>query len=269
MKNFRVTILTLVMALLFTSTSFAIDNDLQTKQYSKEINTMSLQELNTFKKEIYELNDKQFNQFIVKYLKNNTDYEQVKKELAKLDVEITVPKLTTNSISPMYTEAYNANLWVTSAKRGGESFYRLIAYYGFDKGYAEWNPATYDVIGVYWNKNAASFYSYENSSDEHNSLKSAQNKSEGLLLFNAYDSKMASGVDFYVAAYVTKKNNTNIDFGADWTHTYSTKSTSSSGSAKVDFGGNGIVGGSIGYTVTTSTNESSWQISDVNTIIVK
>ena len=144
------------MALLFTSTSFATSNDLQRKQqYSKDINSMSVQELNTLNKEIHELSDKEFNQFLVKYFKNNTDYIKVENELAKLDVEVTVPKLTTSIISPMYTEAYNSNLWVTSAKRGVESYHRLIAYYGFDKGYAEWNPATYDVIGVYWNKKSS------------------------------------------------------------------------------------------------------------------
>lgn len=264
MKKILVSLL-LAVVLCIPTSAFAGSPMMSLQNLSnEEFSELSTKGIESLKKQIDTMGDREFDDFIVKYLKNNIDHEKAAVNLSKLGV--TLAKKPSQLIETRSVEAYEADIWVTAAKRGGESFYRLIAYYGFDDA-SETKPGSYDVVGIYWNKNSASYYSYNNSSDEKNSLRSGQRSGDGLVLFNAYDDKMYITMDYYVAVYVTPKaNGGDIDFGADWTHTYDEKSTSSTGQASISFGGDGIVSGSIGYSVTTSTTEESWTLADTNAI---
>ncbi|WP_410771364.1 hypothetical protein [Fontibacillus sp. BL9] len=255
--------LSLVLALCIPISAFA-ESPLSLQNLSNEdVSKLSTKGIENIKKQINSMSNKEFDNFIVDYLRNNSDHDKATINLSKLGVTLEKPS---QAIKTRSVDAWEAELWVTSARRGGESFHRLIAYYGFDQA-SETKPASYDVIGVYWNKNAASYYSYNNSDSTKNSLRSGQRTGEGLALFNAYDDKMLITMDYWVSVYVTPKTNGgDIDFGADWTHTYDQKSTTSTGQASISFGGTGLIEGSIGYSVTTSTTETSWTLSDTNAI---
>ncbi|MGP0584871.1 hypothetical protein [Paenibacillus timonensis] len=266
-KRFLLWMSFLLTLLIIPTSAFAEDNVSLQKLNNRSIDLLSLNKLNFLKSEIAELKDSEFDSFVVNYLRNNTDREQTITNLSKLGVTLTIN--SSQKIQPFLVEAYDSEILAYSAKRIGDSYYRLYADYGFVSD-TEDNPASYDVVGIYWDKNAAKYYSYSNSNSDHNSLRSGQRTGDGLALFNAYDSKMYlnSINDYWVAVYVTPTASTGeIAFGADWTHTYDIKSTSSTGQASINFGGTGIVGGSIGYSVTTTTTERSWEIADTNAII--
>lgn len=261
-------LLSLVLTLiLFPTSTFADDSISLQELNNRSFDLLSEDALSSLKSDINKMNDDQFDNFIVNYLRENTDRDQSITNLSKLGITLTI--YPAQKIKPLIVEAYESEITAYSAKRIGDSYYRLYADYGFVNDIED-HPASYDVVGIYWDKNAARYYSYNNSNSEHNSLRSGQRTADGLALFNAYDAKMYlnSVNDYWVAVYVTPTASSGeIAFGADWTHTYDTKSTSSTGQASVSFGGSGLVNGSIGYSITTTTTERSWEIADTNAII--
>jgi len=152
----------------------------------------------------------------------------------------------------------NLTLSIFSAHRGHDTYHRLICSFDWN-GYGESKPATYDVLGIFFNKNMADYYGYSQSDENICWLKDSSKFLEGTILFNVNDDKFELITrDGYVSVYVTPKMTGTFVYGGKYVHTYNTTNTTTSGSASVKFSGTGVTG-SIGFSVDVTTVETNWE----------
>lgn len=102
------------------------------------------------------------------------------------------------------------------------------------------------------------------------SLRNGQYTTSGTLVYNFYDE--IAGTNYsYASVIVTPKSGTSgddLNFGVDWTHTYTEQDIQTTVSTQLGFGGDGLINGSIGCSVTVSSNQMSWGLSDTNAITI-
>jgi hypothetical protein len=281
MKRALVLILSIVMVMSFSTGAFAAESSQAKVDANKftayDVNQLTRIDINDLKRQVKSMSNYDFDNFVAKYIgaAQVDQFEDVVEVLNKLDIEVNKPTReyksfkktasTKNKVTIAALGASYCEVTITSAKRSGESFYRIISTYGIkDDGKIyqtkEEKPGTYDVIGVFFDPSYFSYYGNNNSSGSRNSLKDTSQKDSGTILFNAYDQYMVDGETDWVAVYATKKASGAAYYATKWTHTWSTKSTSSSNTASVTFGGPGIISGTIGYSVTTTDTEGKWEI---------
>ncbi|MGI6405534.1 MAG: hypothetical protein ACOX2E_03740 [Syntrophaceticus sp.] len=253
-------IITLLIACIpaYASSNVDIDN-----LENLSLSTLSDQEVQKLKNQINRLSDSEFDRFIVEYLRTEDNKQVAKEKLEKLGVQLVLP--STKEIEPLKLDAWELDFSVYVTKRGGESFYRIVAsYVPNDK---ETYPASYDALGITWDPSKASYYGYNVSSQTYSSLKDYSQKSKGIVVFNVYDSKLSVGGLYYDAVYVTPKvSGAWMDFGAKYTHTYLTSNTSVILNPSITYKTPGIVAGSLDYKLNISSKESSWQKADTNAV---
>lgn len=264
MKN-KLLILMLVIIMCYSVGNIALAGgylDINDLSYIT-VDKLSSQEQIYLSDKIADLSDNEFDKFIVSVLQNTNDRRKLIENLSVLGVEVTPPN---KNIQPNGVPAYNASVWVTSTKRIGDSFYRLIGYTSLDT--TERRPGSYDVITIYFDSNKASYYHYNTS--DYTDLRSGQYATSGTVVFNLYDKLMGTTTQ-YGAVYVTPKSGMSgqwVDFGADWTHTYTkTEVTSITPTTNITFGGVGGVRGSIGVSVNIDPSvEDKWTLADTNAV---
>lgn len=233
---------------------------------STPINKISDENYAVLESEINAMSDKEFDDYITSFVSNQSDRTTAVNKLSKLGVELdfntTNNDFSVSSISPSYL-----TLSTYSAHRGQDTYYRLYESFTWN-GYSESRPATYDVLGIYFNKNKADYYGYNCSDSSKIWLKDSSQFLNGTILFSVDDNQFNIFSDtYYAAVYVTPSvTGGSLVYGGKYVHTYNTTSTSTSGSASVSFSGTGVTG-SIGFSVNTSTLEASWEKSDDNTIL--
>lgn len=86
--------------------------------------------------------------------------------------------------------------------------------------------------------------------------------------FNFYDD-IALTNGSYAVIYITPKQviaGKLLDFGAEWVHTFTELEAQDKGSTNLEFGGTGLVSGSVGCFVTIPTDQKQWRIECVNTV---
>lgn len=228
------------------------------------IDAISSEDSKILKSEIQNMTDKRFDSFITGYMKLETDRRVAKGKLNKLGVEVSFPQENLNNTQSWSASDITLNTY--SAKRVNDSYYRLFCEFTGDS--SESKPATYDVLGLFFDTSKASYYGYNSSDTNYVWLKDSSQFSNGTILFNVDDSKFGFRTeDEWAVIYVTKKSGSTgwFVYGDKYVHTYNTTSTSTSGSASVNFSGTGV-SGSIGFSVNTSTVESSWEKGDDNAI---
>lgn len=228
------------------------------------LDIISKEDKQALKNKIESLSDKKFDDFIVNSLENSNDKIKLKNNLRQLGVELNLNN--NNNYTLCSVPSYDAEIYVTSVRRGSDSYYRLISYVNLKK--SEIRPGSPDIIAMYFDSNKAEYYSYNTSTNT--SLNTGINATRGTLVFNLYDNRMGTSTE-YVSVYVTPRHissNNWIDFGSDWTHTYRKTSVSGiSPSAEITFIGGSIVGGSVGVSVNIDLSvESSWKLADTNAV---
>lgn len=242
----------------------------------KNINSLSESDITKCKKFISSLSDMEVDLFLINYLKNN-DFNTAEKDLKlvgidlylqKPDVLCKVDDKSNGTRTIDHIEAWECDVLAFSAKRIGDSYFRLYAQIGWSDNETDGYEGTYDVVGIQWDSEKANYYSYNVLDDYYGSLKDASHISDGTVLFNLYDTKVLPYFeDVLFAVYVTPiYTNQDVDFGLKYTHTYREVESTQHGSASVSFSSNdgGVVGGSIGYSVSYSTYETGWDLSDTN-----
>lgn len=265
-NNFLTLMLIMVLSFSMVNVTFAADNlDIDDLSYILT-NKLSSQEQTYIKQKIANLNDKEFDEFIISALQNTNDINKLIETLSLLGVEVTKPN---KKIQLQGVPGRNASVWVVSARRTGESFYRLIGYTSLD--FIETRPGSYDVITMYFDSDMTNYYHYNTS--DYTDLRSGQYATSGTFVFNLYDKFMGRSTQ-YGAVYVTPKSNTSgewLDFGADWAHTFTkTETTSITPTAKITFDGKGKVSGSVGVSVTIDPSvEDKWEKGDTNAVLLR
>lgn len=272
MRKLGVLLITIIMLASFSLPAFANTNLKIDKPNAICSNIMALDfskantaQINNIKNQISSLSNKEFDDFIVTYLTKEKDFTKIENNLSKVDVEIQAPKKTP-LMSIQTLQAWQLNLSITGAKRGGESFYRLISYY--TPSTSEPFPASYDGVIISWNKDKASYYLTNTSNSYYNSLKDYNAYTQGTIVFNSYDTNFTSSTGSqYVAVYVTPIVGTGtLDFGTQYQHSYTTVTFSGSLNPTIQYSGPGLVTGSVGATINWSTSESVWVKAATNAI---
>ncbi|MDC0764262.1 hypothetical protein POF51_26435 [Brevibacillus sp. AG] len=210
---------------------------------------------------IAKLSDKEFDSFINNLVQANkgTDKE-LKEKLKPIGVEFETN--TNDQIGPTAIEAPDLNFSVSSAKRTGESFYRLIA--SWNPSISEVYPATYDLLSIEWDPKVGQYYSANVGSSTYATARDGSKRLEGVYLFNVHDYKFGFGS--YAAVYVTKKTNSTLEYGAKYVHTYDTVSWSSNFQANFTWEKLGPTGGAS-FSLSPSMKEKSWQVWDDNALM--
>ncbi|WP_168121226.1 hypothetical protein [Paenibacillus sp. HB172176] len=188
------------------------------------------------------------------------------------DMNGNVINQNSGGISPlgMPTTYTSVNTWIDSIEQGQYAGYYTIyaeqqrvcyTTYCLDEAY----PASYDVMSINWNTDDFEYISYGQPSSSKLWLADADQRYGGTVLFNVldnYDNNNTSGG--YVAGYViVDRLNSNTSTAAvKFTHTFdkTESSTSTTGQAGWQWGAPLNVG--VSYTVTKTTTEDNWSISD-------
>lgn len=229
------------------------------------INNISDSTFSNMKAEINNMSDKEFDDYVTAFVSKETNKNIAKEKLSKVGVSLDFQEAdqlySIQSISPSYL-----TLTTYSAHRGNDSYHRL--YCSFDwNGYGDDKPATYDVLGLFFNKNMASYYGSNQSNENLCWLKDSSQFMNGTILFNVDDNKLSIWTTGgYVAVYVTPTTTGTFVYGGKYVHTYNTTNTTTSGSATVNFSGTGVTG-SIGFSVTSSTVEANWEKGSDNAVM--
>lgn len=263
--------LALIASLLFSSFTMTqakvLDNSTTLKSLGRTpIDKITEENFDVMESEINAMSDKEFDDFITKFVSEQSDKNTAKNKLSKLGVQLEFQKAD-NEYAPLYLSPSYLTLTAYSAHRGHDPYHRLYVSFYWN-GEKESRPATYDVLGIYFNKDKADYYGYSHITSDRIWLKDSSQFAIGTILFNVDDSQfnIFTGT-FYAAVYVTPTvTGGQFVYGGKYIHTYNTTSTTTSGSASVNFSGTGLAG-SIGFSVSTTTIETNWEESVDNAIL--
>lgn len=168
------------------------------------------------KKEIAAKSNYEFDEFLVQYIRNarseSKSVAQIKSDLAKAGIEFEASQ--ESKISPLaVTYPSDIALKSYSAKRAGESFYRL--YGEVYNGRTMYDCGSLDLLSIEWEASKAEYYGYntENTRESHfTNLFDSTKKSQGIALFNVEDKRMYAPATTWAAVYVTPKVSDDLNF---------------------------------------------------------
>ncbi|HHV09739.1 MAG TPA: hypothetical protein GXX75_05625 [Clostridiales bacterium] len=225
--------------------------------------SISEDDFEEMKTDIDKMSDKEFDDYLTKFISEEPDQNKAKAKLEKIGVKVDFQQKDQYTLQQLYPG--NITLTSYSAHRGHDPYYRLYCSIS-NNGYAEDRPATYDVVGMFFNSNMASYYGTNVSDSYYVWLKDSSQFSNGTILFNCDDNRFGLFTPTqYVAVYVTPNQSGYFVYGSKYVHTFNTTSISTSGSATVTFSGTGV-NGSIGFVVHQSTVETNWEKGSDNAI---
>ncbi len=257
----------IICCLFISQAGLAINADVPDLKDLASISSENLSDfqITSLKNQIMNLDDKTYDGLIAELVWTTSDYKSLQKTLEKVGVELSDPKELNDQNSIQRIPPYDGNIVVYSNKRVTDSYYRLFAEYSLST--VEPFPKSADVIILYYDSTKATYYDY-NAESRYSSLRSGQYATSGTLAFNFYDDIAFTNYS-YSAVYVTPKSGTSgqwLDYGADFVHTYTEYEVSGTFTTSLKFGGTGLVGGSIGCSVTVSPNHVEWSIADLNAV---
>jgi hypothetical protein len=215
---------------------------------------------------ISNLNDSEFDAFLMDYINTNknkgTTFSQTQKELSLAGVEITEISSVSNSdsngtVSPLaFLDPTDITLSSYSAKRAGDSFYRVYGEATFSK--PETYPASLDLMSIEWDPNKATYY--QTSPGPYTTYMDGTQRLNGICLFNVQDSSILTGNYAYAAVYITPKvSNTNIPIASKYVHTFDKATYSWQIGSNVGYASGGFTGG-FTFNISGGNLPYSWQI---------
>ncbi|QJX80219.1 hypothetical protein [Priestia megaterium] len=234
-------------------------------QLALDVKDSNLKDIKAEKSELTEqvedLSDPEFDRFLHNFVIKNDDTVKEKKEKLNL-LGVKFDQKEENKVKTMaITDPARIKLTVYSAKRGGQNYYHLgVSWISKD---FETKPATLDVVSLEWNPKYGKFYTASAAPGGVTTKRDGSKYDKGIYLFNVNDSKLI--FDSYATVQVTKKKAGWLEYGAKYTHTYSTTSKTTTGQAGIGFDSTGPNGG-YSYSVTKTTNVSSWPKYDENAV---
>jgi len=226
-------------------------------QLALDVKDSNLTEIKAERKDLTEqvkdLSDPEFDRFLHNFVKENSDTVKEKKEKLNL-LGVEFDQKAGNKVKTMaITDPARIKLSVYSAKRGGQNYYHIgVSWISKD---FETKPATLDVVSLEWNPKYGKFYTASVPADGVTTKRDGSKYDKGIYLFNVNDSKLI--FDSYATVQVTPKKSGWLEYGAKYTHTYSTTKKTKTGQAGINFDATGPSGG-YSYSVTKTTNVSSW-----------
>ena len=228
-----------------------------------EVNQLADSNFKSMEASINKMSDKEFDDFITKFIKDEANQNDAKEKLSKIGVSVNFQE-ENQAIGIQSIPSSAITLTTYSAHRGHDPYYRLFC--SFSTIETESRPATKDVLGLYFNSNMADYYQSNQSDTRYVNLKDSSQFMNGTILFNVDDSRLNWATDTqYAAIYVIPKSSGYFLYGGKYAHTYNTTKTTTSGSASVSFSGSGV-SGSVGFSVNTSIHEACWEKSSDNGI---
>lgn len=267
MKKVLTLVLSVVMVASISVQAMAKDEKVTLDNLDPSIITsLSTNQKKELKNDIVKLTDDEFAKFMHDKVSKSKNKIELRENLKEIGIEmapITNKKKDNNEFKTM-NDAYNATVIAYSYKRTGEAQQYLQA--SFTLGSYESRPASYDLVGMYFDSSKANYYSYSVDSG-YTSLRSGSKATSGLVLFNFYDALVDD--DYDVSHYCTVKITPTvsgqwIDYGVDISHTYNVFIYTTTGDASIEYNSVGLVTGSSGYSLTTTSKEDDWGLADTN-----
>lgn len=244
---------------------------------------VNYENIEQFKNTINDLDNNQFDELIIKYLNKEEDYDLAKNKLAQLNItvsksdKIRKDNIESKSMVSARSNKYHFNAWdldlsVYTVRRGGDSFYRILAQYDWSALATEDVPSSYDVLGISFDSSKASYYNYTVVNSNFQSLMTVSNASKGLILFNIYDSLHTglypSLTECVVGVYVTPKvSGEYIDVAAEYLHTFEETQSTYTSSTSIAITTPGLITASASFSISSSMVVQNWKISDTNAFL--
>lgn len=233
-------------------------SSLSSKELAKKVlslsDTQTKSQQHSLKSAIANLSDEEFDSFVHNLvMQNNGTDEELSDKLKPLGVELETKK--NSKIGPTAMQAGDINLELSTAKRAGQSYYRLIA--SWNPKDNEFYPATYDLLSIEWDPTVGEYYSSNVGDTKYVTARDGSERKKGIYLFNVHDTELDFGS--YAAVYVTKKKNSTLDFGARYVHTFDTRTWGTSFEANFSYAKTGPTGG-LQFKLTPTKTEKSWQV---------
>jgi len=238
------------------------------KSLASEITKLDKQTLKAnqraLKKQVDTLSDTEFDKFMHNYVKENKNYlssSELTNRLNMLGIEFSMKDRATPEFSAQAIGVDQITLSSYSAKRGGDSYYRL--YISWDSSVSEARPGSYDLVSIEWDPTVGAYYDANVGDTTKATKRDGSRRTSGIYLFNVLDNKL--DFDTYATVYVTPKKSGWLEYGSKYTHTYSKTSTSTTVGAAFNYATAGSTGG-LTYNVTLSETEASWDKWDDNAV---
>lgn len=214
------------------------------------------------KKEIAELNDAEFDEFVYNLVNNNSNnLNDVSDMLEEVGVEFEIEDSSDSLIQPFAIKPSQLTLTAYSTKRTGDSFWRLNTMWEASVG--EPYTASLDTVSIEWDPTMAAYYGYSVPSGGPVTARNGGKSSQGIFLFNVEDDTL--GFDSYATVYVTKKKSGNLLHGTKYIHTYASVKTNVGIIPSISFE-NGKISGSLSFDISIGTKEQKWEKWDDNTL---
>lgn len=212
------------------------------------------------KNEIFSKDDSELDKFIVDYIKEQKEdglsFPEIQKELKSAGLEVSQESVNKNkSVYPS-----NVEHEIYTAKRSGDSYYRIIANFTFHQD--PYSTGSLDLMSIEWDSSKADYYDTKPSS--FTTTMDGSNRKKGVVLFNVEDKKMWAYDTAIASVYVKpKQSNTTIDVGSKYVHTFNNLQLTWSIGGNVNYQSTGPTGGGT-FNVTGTSSSNSWQIYNDN-----
>ncbi|NGY88581.1 hypothetical protein F6Y05_36925 [Bacillus megaterium] len=168
--------------------------------------------------EVADLSDEEYTRFIHNYVsENNESTEEMQEKLDLVGVEF-VPEEDKGVQTMAIKDPSKISLSVYSTKRTGQNYWYLQTSWRSKE--IEFDPATLDVVSLEWDPKYGKFYTAIAGGKGISTKRDGSKRDKGIYLFNVNDSKY--NFDSYASVQVTKKKKGWLEYGAKYTHTYST-----------------------------------------------
>lgn len=208
---------------------------------------------------------------VAEIMKNyQSNPEDAINQLEQLGIELINEPSIQEYYSPSLTRKTKPSdytLSVYSYKKAGSTIYSLQ--YLLQANQTENMPGPLDYVSIEWDTKYASYYEFAADG----TISTCKGRGTGIIIFNVEDDELFSGGSTYGTVRVTKIKSGGLDIGSKFTHTYATKSTTTTASTQfVNSASLGTESSSLGlsytqsYIVNTSTNVEQWDLWADNTI---
>lgn len=214
--------------------------------------------------EVADLDDEEYSRFMHNYVsENNESTEEMQEKLDLLGVEF-VPQEEKKVETMAIKDPSRLSLSVYSSKRAGKKYWYLQTSWRSKE--IEFNPATLDVVSMEWDPKIGKFYTATAGGKGVTTKRDGSKRLKGIYLFNVNDDKTI--FDSFASVQVTKNKKGWLEYGAKYTHTYSSTKKTKTGQAGINFDSTGPVGG-YSYSVTKTSYVSSWPRYNENAVYLR
>lgn len=269
----KITSLFLVLSLVFALAASAGAEEVSASNNSDprilatvDASTFSNAQLESMKEKIQSLSNEKYDELLAYLVSTTTDAEALRDSLSLVGVELSEVRhmsrnpeaVATASIVPL-TEAYQSNMYVYDSSRTGSSNKRISVCYQLKT--KESKPGSYDAVTLFFNSNRAQYVSIS-TDQNYSGVKNATKATKGTVVFNFYDKIAGTNVSHSTVEVKRTSTASPLYYSALWDHSFTKTNATVAMNPSVSFGGEGGVSGSIGVSISFSSAESSWQLSD-------